>query len=187
MKVKLLLPLLAAASLFIAGCGSTPQDLIQEKTGLTKEQATAVATRLDELGAKEIEDVSEVNKDKGMYYVQDDKYGRVFFQIINGELARVENQQGVPLTKDNKFTLENTYLSDEDIAKFQVTAQHAVKDKLKSPSTAKFSDEKVQRANNMVMVSGNVDAQNSFGATLRNGYLVQIDYSKNEAVDAALF
>lgn len=187
MKTKVLGSLLVAASIFIAGCGSSPQELIQEKTGLTKEQATAVATRLDELGAKEIEDVSEVNKDKGMYYVQDDKYGRVFFQVINGELARVENQQGVPLTKDNKFTLENTYLSDEDIAKFQVTAQHAVKDKLKSPSTAKFSDEKVQRANDMVMVSGNVDAQNGFGATLRNSYLVQINYSENKAVEVGIF
>lgn len=61
--------------------------------------------------------------------------------------------------------------SDEEYWYAFTAAQELVKDELKSPSTAKFSydtsDYTVQRSGDQWKVSSYVDAQNGFGATLR--------------------
>lgn len=62
-------------------------------------------------------------------------------------------------------------------------AEHVVKDNLKSPSSAKFcsSDEcKVKRDKNTWTVSGWVDADNSFGASIRNDFTVKITFTGKE-------
>lgn len=59
-------------------------------------------------------------------------------------------------------------------------AKDTVSSKLKAPSTAKFctrSEATIERSNNRWTVSGWVDAQNSFGATIRNDFTVVIVYS----------
>ena len=59
-------------------------------------------------------------------------------------------------------------------------AKDIVKSKLKSPSTAQFgsiSETKITSINNTWTVSGWVDAQNSFGATIRSKYTVQITFT----------
>ena len=45
-----------------------------------------------------------------------------------------------------------------------------VKDRLKSPSSAKFSGDTIKRTGNTYVVTGAVDSQNSFGAMIRNRY-----------------
>lgn len=58
-----------------------------------------------------------------------------------------------------------------------------VKAKLKSPSTAKFSsssETSVTRNGNTWRVTGWVDAQNGFGATLRNSYAVKIEFASSD-------
>lgn len=62
-------------------------------------------------------------------------------------------------------------------------AEKEVKAKLKSPSTAKFSsfsEISVTRSGNTWCVSGWVDAQNGFGATLRNSYTVKIEFASSD-------
>ncbi len=52
-----------------------------------------------------------------------------------------------------------------------------VKDKLKSPSTAKFpskSGVKISKNNDTYIIQGYVDSQNSFGATIRTKYIAEI-------------
>lgn len=59
-------------------------------------------------------------------------------------------------------------------------AEKAVKEKLKSPATAVFcksSEYTVSCVGNTWTISGYVDAQNSFGATLRNTFNVKITFS----------
>jgi fluoride ion exporter CrcB/FEX len=59
-------------------------------------------------------------------------------------------------------------------------AKNEVESRLKSPSTAEFcptSDVTISCDDNTWTVSGWVDAQNSFGATLRNEYTVKITFS----------
>ena len=61
-------------------------------------------------------------------------------------------------------------------------AEKIVKDNLKSPSTAKFcstSEAKISCSDNTWTVSGWVDAQNSFGATLRNNYTVKFTFTSS--------
>lgn len=65
-----------------------------------------------------------------------------------------------------------TVLDSDDEYWYAVSAaQELVKDELKSPSTAKFSyddsDYTVQRSGDQWKISGYVDAQNGFGATVR--------------------
>lgn len=59
-------------------------------------------------------------------------------------------------------------------------AEDTVEAQLKAPSTAKFSnknDTSISVHNNVWIVKGWVEAQNSFGATIRNTYTVQITFT----------
>ena len=61
-------------------------------------------------------------------------------------------------------------------------AEKVVKNKLKSPSTAKFcksSEYTVSCVGNSWTVTGYVDAQNDFGATLRNNFTVKFTFSSS--------
>lgn len=67
-------------------------------------------------------------------------------------------------------------------------AEKEVKAQLKAPSTAKFcrsSEYTVSRSSNTWTVSGWVDAQNSFGATLRNNFTVKITFSSSTKYTAS--
>lgn len=65
------------------------------------------------------------------------------------------------------------------------TAKNAVRDHLKAPSTAKFSDCYEVRANEdrtRFFVKGHVDAHNSFGAMLRKEYAVFVVMPKGGTI-----
>ncbi len=73
-----------------------------------------------------------------------------------------------------------------------VFAQKVIRDTLKSPSTAKFSDVKAYELSNkkdVWAVNGYVDSQNGFGAMIRSIWEVQLDYSdgKGGIVSSILF
>ena len=59
----------------------------------------------------------------------------------------------------------------------------AVKDKLKAPATAKFSDESVTGSDpdSVWFVSGAVDSQNSFGALIRSSFECSVTFKSGEA------
>lgn len=63
------------------------------------------------------------------------------------------------------------------------TAEEFVKQNLKSPSTAEFSSFNESKINifedQECWVSGFVDAQNSFGAMIRNNYVVKMRYNND--------
>lgn len=61
-------------------------------------------------------------------------------------------------------------------------ARDIVEGKLKSPSTAKFcsvTNASIERDGNTWTIIGYVDAQNSFGATLRNNFTVKITFTSS--------
>lgn len=157
---------------------SSPESEMADETGMSKEQAKTAVTLLHDVGAGEFEDVYAVNKDKGMYYVQDKKYGRVFFQVKDGAIDRVESQQGVPILTNGKqvIPLADGALTPEEEAEYIVAAKDAVRKNLKAPSSADFDDVKVMKHKDTVMATGQVDAQNSFGAKIRSGFIVTLKY-----------
>ena len=58
-----------------------------------------------------------------------------------------------------------------------IEVQFHVEDKLKSPSTASFGHASViQMSDSVFQVENYVDAQNGFGATVRNYYSATIEY-----------
>lgn len=68
--------------------------------------------------------------------------------------------------------------------KIQDKAEEFVKNTLKSPSTAKFVDNKmVYKKDHNYIVFVSVDAQNSFGATLRENYMVAFTLDANNKLN----
>jgi nucleoside diphosphate kinase len=62
----------------------------------------------------------------------------------------------------------------------RVFARYYVEAQLKSPSTAKFAHGTVKKkSENTYHVKGHVDAQNSFGGTIRNDYEMDIEFSED--------
>lgn len=70
-----------------------------------------------------------------------------------------------------------------DIFDAEVIAEKIVKSNLKSPSTAKFckhSEYSITCSGNTWTVKGYVDAQNSFGATIRNEFTVSFTFTSSK-------
>ena len=73
-----------------------------------------------------------------------------------------------------------------------VFAEKIIKDTLKSPATAKFTDVQAYELSNekdVWAINGSVDSQNSFGAIIRNTWEVQLDYrdGKGGTVKSVMF
>ena len=100
----------------------------------------------------------------------------------HGDYAR--ELAGLAPSKSNRSKsnrLEDTWGHDEFDA--VVVAEKAVKNNLKSPSTAEFCSHKeysITCSGDTWTVSGYVDAQNSFGATLRNDFTVKFTFENSE-------
>jgi hypothetical protein len=56
----------------------------------------------------------------------------------------------------------------------KIMCERFVKDKLKSPGSAEFSEENAVEAGGAWTVSGAVDSQNSFGALVRNQFTCKV-------------
>ncbi len=70
-------------------------------------------------------------------------------------------------------------ISPESTAK--LAAEELVKDNLKAPSTANFTDaEVIDKKDELYMVKVTVDAQNSFGAMIRGYFLVVVKVNTSE-------
>ena len=60
----------------------------------------------------------------------------------------------------------------------QAVCEEFVKDRLKSPSTADFSDEnREQLTDTVFVVTGSVDSENGFGAMIRNDFTCRVRYA----------
>ncbi len=85
---------------------------------------------------------------------------------------------------DKNPTAKNPSGSDLNLYA-ELAAEGIVKGKLKAPATASFSDTKViAKSNDQFLVQTTVDAQNSFGATLRSTYLVVLRIDPADASKA---
>lgn len=75
-------------------------------------------------------------------------------------------------------TIDDYTVSIDEINKYQYYCQEAIKEILKSPSTAKFpiyTEWGWKQEKDILYVQGYVDAQNSFGAELRSNFELKID------------
>jgi len=127
---------------------------------------------------------SEWETKNDTYYVASyyslEQNGEKIYDNPNNDLEKdMEEFFGMPYDEwkklhDEPQIIENYVPIDSESDEFffaLTAAQNLVKNELKSPQTAKFSfdtdDYSISRSGNKWIVSGYVDAQNSFGATLR--------------------
>lgn len=85
---------------------------------------------------------------------------------------------GIFSDKNTSTKNESAQINEKETQSI-VFAENKIENILKSPSTAKFVEVKAYELSNMKdvwAVNGYVDSQNSFGATIRNQWEVQLDY-----------
>lgn len=100
---------------------------------------------------------------------------------------RIEEKKNSTSSKDSNTTPSYTSEPSNDEKAFAWTAATMeVKKKLKSPSTAKFpfsyNNEHIKKSGSgKFQVISYVDAENSFGATIRTNFVVEIEKTGNES------
>jgi len=75
------------------------------------------------------------------------------------------------------FAIKQTSNSDPEADRSNAAVaqcESAIKDQLKAPSTADFSDERYTDNDPSWLVTGNVDAENSFGAKIRSFFRCEL-------------
>lgn len=103
-----------------------------------------------------------------------------FIILFFGGLLLLGNAMNKSSSSSSKSSSDtDSYSHDKYDA--QVLAEKEVKNRLKSPSSADFCwSPTVSRSGNTWTVSGYVDAQNSFGATVRSNYTVKITFTSKD-------
>lgn len=84
-------------------------------------------------------------------------------------------------TKKDKASTQDKTPEITDTAVW-IEVKDIVSDRLKSPSSAKFctkSQATIKRSGDTWTVSGYVDADNSFGASIRNNFTVEITFTSD--------
>lgn len=158
---------------------STPEEDFAKTTGVTTEQAKDAIALLKEAGVQYDGPVNDSDKAQHTYYVMDKTYGKTIFNIVDGKIITAWSPQAIKYIANGKvrYQLADVSLTTSEVTEYQVAAEDAVKKQLKAPSTADFTDVVVAKQKGVVTVFGKVDAQNSFGAKIRNGFIVTIDPS----------
>lgn len=81
-------------------------------------------------------------------------------------------------TNTKTYNATKTYSSNTckytDI-ELKVYAEHLVEEELKNPKSADFSNVEVVKASDEILVTGRVEATNSFGAIVSNGFIVTFE------------
>jgi hypothetical protein len=127
--------------------------------------------------------MNEVTIDKKEWY----KKWYVIVLVVIGFVWAVGSSFGGNSTS----TTTQTKIEDRKTTSI-VFAEKIIKDTLKSPATAKFTDVQAYELSNekdVWAINGSVDSQNSFGAIIRNTWEVQLDYrdGKGGTVKSVMF
>lgn len=88
---------------------------------------------------------------------------------------------GVTLYEEGKVLekITDNIPTEREMQHMQKQVEKVVKANLKAPSTAKFSNFKFRKIHGVGIVSGFVDAQNSFGAMIRTPFSASFDFKQN--------
>ena len=183
MKKLLLGLLIIVITVFMAGCGSSK---LAEVTGMNDTQEKAAIKIFNDNGIKELSNVEKSSQGNNNFLFKGDKFGMVFFTLNQDKSIKNIVYETVPIYAEgkplNKFS--DVIVSNIERAEYEVAAQSAVKDKLKSPSTANFqSFPVIMRNKDIVLVKGKLDAQNGFGAMIRSDYIVKLQLPNKTIMD----
>jgi len=168
--------------------------VIMEATGIPQPDAEVAFVTIQSVGFEEVIYMTFVLEREGMkFYTCNLGYTKEFTISFSGnEIFGIMSDDIVFYDRDAGRQLDNinNYVIDEiEKGTFKVLAMNYVKQALKAPSTADFPDGifeggewTVFRKRDYVIVRSYVDAQNSFGAMLRNEFLAEFNYETQELV-----
>lgn len=91
---------------------------------------------------------------------------RNLFLIVLGLVIVV----GLIVASSQQDTSDTSNSGEDLSSQAKEVCRNSVKDQLKAPATAQFSDEQASGVGDTWAVTGSVDSENSFGALIRNTY-----------------
>lgn len=96
---------------------------------------------------------------------------------IETEEERISREEKEKREAEEKAKKERQKRIAENSSNAYIYTEKVVKDNLKAPSTAKFSNQKYgyNEEHSRYVVSGSVDSQNSFGAMIRANFYAEYD------------
>lgn len=170
--------------ILIAGCGNSE---FAEKTGMSQSQEKAALAIFNNNGITgELKNITKYKDTPPMFAMKYSDYGEILFSltpdkqidgIMYGPETVYRNGQSV-----NK--LSDLLIKDKEREDYTFTAWNLVRSKLKNPDSADFpSMPTVSRHNNIVLVVGDVKAQNSFGATVRSSYRIKMQLPNKKILE----
>lgn len=175
MKKLSMLLLTIITCILIAGCGSSE---LAEKTGMNENQEKAAIQVFNNNGITgDLENITKFKDNPPMFAIKYGEYGEILFSLtsdkqIDGIMYGPETvyRNGQPVNK-----LSDLLIKDKEREDYTFTAWNLVRSNLKNPDSADFPTmPAVSRHNDIVLVTGEVNAQNAFGATVRSSYRVKM-------------
>lgn len=168
--------------------------ILVNSAGLTEEEATKAFTEIQKVGLDVVISMELITEfDQMKFYQANVAYTKpATISFVNSELFGITMGDNIVLYDADAGgvidNVENYKLTDEQKSQYIAFAEMTVKKALKAPSTAKFpgwlnwSDWEVWRDKDAVWLKSWVDAQNSFGAMIRSGFVMQFDYETTELI-----
>lgn len=166
-------------------------DTLIEATGYNEDVCEKIYNQLKECGYEKIGDLTEVGteEDTKSYKVTGSYLGSGMMIVSKNGLFYFSWGSDTLYDAEKPDTVKNINdyaVLTEDRANYYLPTEDAIKNLLKSPSTAKFpawyKGWNLSTENGIVTVSSYVDAQNSFGATLRSTFTAQYRISDGHGI-----
>lgn len=125
------------------------------------------------------------------YRLSADNANNIRLYTQDGKLLGLEYGDGHVLYRDGEVldSILNYIVTDAEFVNYTSQAEQMVKERLKSPSTAEFpgrvwlkNDWSVYKMDGHIYIESYVDAQNAFGATMRDYFQVVGNIEENQVI-----
>ncbi len=176
---------------------SPHQSKLEKVTGVNADQAEQIESILKKCDIERIDSI-EADESLNDMNAKDEKGYRISADGIDNIILYLKSSNKVNMIRyaDNNLYAKGkvistmsdyTFTVDEE-STLQIKCQNAVKEVLKSPSTAKFPNITkwgFSKDKGEITIQSYVDSQNSFGATIRSDF--QFILSKNGTIKSFIF
>ena len=183
--------IVAAGGVLMYGCGNIDAGIGEYVDTIPEESAQKIDAVLSECGIVGL-DSAEHDETLDNAHFQGETGYRLTYGDTKNIILYLDGDNNVYLLKfaDRELyannakvaSLDDFRISFSEMTDYQVLCEEKVREFLKAPSTAKFpnyTEWGFAKDKNILTVQGYVDAQNSFGAMMRNTFQFIIDTDSN--------
>ena len=149
-----------------------------EEVGLSKIQEASITETLKKCGINEVNTIEKLPHQAQSYKISTKDADNIFVYMNKNKVDSIAFPQATLYDKGKVLAKLSDYIMSYDKQlMIKMNSEDYVRNSLKSPSTAKFpadSEWKIWKEKKAIYVESYVDAQNSFGATIRNTFKLKI-------------